>query len=131
MIPQSKASRITDDVVAAGWRDGAYRKGFARPLPHWFEGPQLDGLSNLERRVRFDAMSRRALRDPRWVLVTLVPIAAIVVPGHFLAGLPIAALATWSAATVLVCRHVALRRQWRPDVRAFASPESSGPRDSP
>ena len=119
MIPKSQASRIADEVIEAGRRDRAWRDGFTRPLPHWFRGAHLAGLSDVQRHARFDEMSRRALGRPGWATVALSIMAAIVVPALFFTRLPVIALAASPA--ILIARHVALRREFDKDARAFAA----------
>ncbi len=119
MISTSQASRIADEVVEAGRRDRAWRDGFTRPLPHWFHGAHLVGLSDDQRHARFDEMSRRALGRPGWATAALLVMAAIVVPALFFARLPIVVLAASPA--ILIARHVALRREFDKDAREFAA----------
>ena len=121
MISKSQASQIADEVVAAGRRDRTWRSGFTRPLPHWFRGPHLAGLSDYEHHASFDEMSRRALRRPGWVLATLAIVAAVLVPALYIAWLPPAALAMWPAVIVMMSRHYTLRREFAKDARAFAA----------
>ncbi len=121
MISKSQASQLADDIVEAGRRDRTWRNRFTRPLPRWFRGAHLDGLSNHERHVRFAEMSRRAFGRPGWVLFSLSAIAGIIVAAFCLAKPPIAALVAWPAAIVMVTRHYALRREFGRDTRAFAA----------
>ncbi len=121
MISKSQASQIADDIVETGRRDRTWRNGFARPLPLWFRGSHLAGLSDYERHARFDEMSRRALSRPGWVLASLLIIAAILVPALCLAKPPIFALTAWPAVMVMAARHYTLRREFAKDARAFAA----------
>lgn len=121
MIPKSQASQIADEIVEAGRRDRAWRNGFTRPLPHWFHGPHLAGLSEYERHARFEELSRRALSKSGWVLAALSISAVILVPAFYVAKLPIAALAMWPAIIVLMSRQYTLRREFAKDARAFAA----------
>jgi len=121
MISKSKGSRIADEAIEAGRRDRAWRGGFTNPLPHWFRGAHLAGLSDYERHARFDEMSHRALRRPGWVVAALAGVAAVLIPGLWLARFPVAVLATWPAVVVVLVRHYTLRREFKRDVLAFAS----------
>jgi hypothetical protein len=122
MISKSKASQIADEVVAAGIRDRAQRASFfATPVPRWFQGPHLVGLSVIKRRERYDEMSKRALKRPGWVLISLAIIAVMLVVALYLARLPISAIATCPAVVVLMVRHYALRSQLKRDVSVFES----------
>ena len=119
MISKSQASQIADDVVDAGRRDRTWRNGFTRPLPRWFRGAHLADLSDYERHVRFEELSRRALTRPGWVIAALAIMAAFVAPAIFFARMPFAAL--FGSPVVLAARHYALRREFANDARAFAA----------
>jgi hypothetical protein len=118
MISKSQASQIADGVLEAGRRDRTWRNGFTHPLPRWFRGAHLAGLSDYERHGRFDELSRRLLNRPGWMIAALSIVAGFAVPAIFFARMPFALL--FASPVVLAARHYALRREFANDARAFA-----------
>jgi hypothetical protein len=133
MLPTSQASRVADEIIDANRRDRAWRSSFLHPLPTWFKGPHLAGLSEHERRERFDELSRRVLGRPSWVLGALATAGGIIAVGVFVVQLPVAVLAIWPATAVALWRHGALRREFKRDAQAYAASaaDAAATRDRP
>jgi hypothetical protein len=121
MISKSQAAHIADDIVEAGRRDRAYSAGLTRPLPRWFMGPHLEGLSEHERRDRFHAMSQRAARRPGWAFAATLAITTAAIYCLHVARVQMVVFALWPAAGVLAWRHYDLRRELARDARAFVA----------
>jgi len=107
-------------VIEAGKRDRAWRSGFTRPLPDWFTGAHLAGLSDHERRARFDEMSRRVTLHRGWVLAAIVGLAAVAAVGIWGPRSAAVAVAFWPASIVMIGRQYALRGEFKREAQAFA-----------
>jgi hypothetical protein len=126
MLPRSQSSEIADALVAAKRAERAERRGFfsfSRPLPRWFRGPHLDGLTAFERRERYDDLLRSAMRDPWWVLVSLLVCSALVLSALFMDHPPIIVLVAGPSTVVILLRQYALRRRFQRDSKALAALE--------
>jgi hypothetical protein len=126
MLSRSQSSEIADALVAARRAERAERSGFFsfnRPLPRWFQGPHLDGLTIFERRERYNDLLKSAMRDPWWVLVSLLVCAAIVLPAFYMTHPPIALLVAGPSVVVILVRQYALRRRFQRESKALAALE--------
>ena len=126
MLSRSQSSEIANALVAAKRAERAERSGFFsfnRPLPDWFQGPHLDGLTVFERRERYNDLLKSAMRDPWWVLVSLLVCAAIVLPAFYMTHPPIALLVAGPSVLVILLRQYALRRRFQRESKALAALE--------
>jgi Flp pilus assembly protein TadB len=123
MLTRSQSSEIVDALVAAK-RSERVAPGkflwFIRPLPRWFYGQHLDGLSESERRERYNDLLQSTTRDPWLVLASLLVCAAIVVLCLFMSRPPTAVLVAGPAVVVTLLRQYALRRRFKREAKVLA-----------
>lgn len=123
MTTTTKTSELADEIIAANRRAKAWRSAFLYPaIPAWFRGPHLAGLELDERRQRWDALCRRVNQRRDWVLATMAVDAAILVPMMLLGSTRLFSVGIVAcSASVMVARQLALHREFKRDVRAFAA----------
>ena len=123
MLSRPQSSEIADALVTAK-RSERFNRGnflsFIRPLPRWFQGPHLEGLTETERRERYNDLVHSCTRDPRLVLVSLLVCAAVVVPCLLMRRPPIVFLVAGPSAAVTLFRQYALRRQFKREAQELA-----------